>query len=625
MKLATPTLSLNPLLVKELRGRMRGPRAFLFLTFILVVLGLFSYGLFQLATPRFSDRFSGFNNAAAGAIIGQTVFVGLVFLTLLLICAIAPSLTAGAISGEHQRKTYDLLMATPLGPFTILSGKLGAALSYVGLILLAAIPMTSIAYVFGGVTVSDLLRAFAVMAGFAIAFGVMGLFFSALLQRTGLAVGASYLLVGAATLGTLFVYAVVGVMRGEQPPNWVLALNPFSTMASALVDGVVTDPNMVYNGSPITPMLYGLSGGRFDLSANTQIPLWQYSAAIYTWLTIFMFAIATQLVKPVRRFRFQLWMWLVLAFLFLALLVGILAAFAPQVFLPFRSAYLWFTTPEKNIVLNANFEEPLSTGWIVGAELGKQARGNVPDPPEIAETEDRPALRFARDDNTPLAELLAMQDLNFELTEASIVKLGITLRLQEHTMPLCGVAGRQCPMMIFLDYTDRRGTSHKLAQGFYTSIGAGAPDHCVQCAGIPAHVRIDANTWLSFASNDLFEDKGGEELPRTLDRVTLFAQGTGYRADVAEVQVLVHEGRPPFYGKPAETPDSWSWRRFVPSWVYNIIYGSWRNGNVPVNGGGPIMGPVPARRVPMRVPGGMPPPPPMPVMPTAAPLPPRIP
>ena len=417
--------------------------------------------------PRFSDRFSGFNNAAAGAIIGQTVFVGLVFLTLLLVCAIAPSLTAGAMSGEHQRKTFDLLMATPLGPFTILSGKLGAALSYVALILLAAVPMTSMAYVFGGVTVSDLLRAFAVMGGFAIAFSVMGLFFSALFQRTGLAVGTSYFLVGGATLGTLFVYAVMGVMRGEQPPNWVLALNPFSAMASALVDGVVTDPNMVYNGSPITPMLYGLAGGRFDITASNQTPLWQFSAAIYTWLTIFLFAIATQLVKPVQRFRFRLWTWVVLVLLFIALLIGALVLFAPQAFLPFRSAYLWFTTPERNIVVNSNFEEPLETGWVVGAELGKQVTGSAPAPPSLVDADGTTVMRFAHDDATPLSELLAMQDLNFKLTEASIVKMGITLRLQEHHMPLCGEAGRQCPMMIFLDYTDRRRQTTQIGTGIF--------------------------------------------------------------------------------------------------------------------------------------------------------------
>lgn len=614
MRISAPTFSLNPLLVKELRGRMRGPRAFLFLTGVLVLLGLVSYGLFQLATPRFSDQFGGFNNTSAGAMIGQTVFVGLVFLTLLLVCAIAPSLTAGAISGEHQRKTFDLLMATPLGPFTILSGKLGAALSYVALILLAAVPMTSMAYVFGGVTVSDLLRAFAVMAGFAIAFSVMGLFFSALFRRTGLAVGTSYFLVGGATLGTLFVYAVMGVMRGEQPPNWVLALNPFSTMASALVDGVVTDPNMVYNGSSLTPMLYGLAGGRFDNSATSQVPLWQYSAAIYTWLTIFMFALATQLVKPVQRFRFRLVTWVVLALLALALFVGALAMFAPQAFLPFRSAFLWFTTPERNIIVNPNFEESLDGGWIVGAELGKGVRGKAPSPPAVVDADGKPVLRFARANDTPLGELLAMQDLNFELIEASVVKLGITLRLQEHTMSVCGDAGRQCPMMIFLDYTDQLGKKHKLAQGFFTTADAAAPDHCVRCAGIPAHVQIPANTWLSFASDDLFEEMGGAELPRSLDRVTLFAQGTGYRSDVAEVQVMVHEGRPPFYGKQPESRNNWSWRNLVPSWVYDFIYGGMRNGRGPVMPGGPIMVPVrvaPPPRAPLRAP-------------TAAPAPPRI-
>lgn len=314
MKFA-PSLSLNPVLVKELRGRMRGPRAYLFLTGVLVVLGLVSFGLFQLITPRY-DSFNQ-PTVGAGAMIGQFVFVGLVFLTLMMVCALAPSLTATAISGEHQRKTFDMLMATPLAPFTILIGKLGAALSYVALIMLAALPMMSLAYVFGGVTLSDLVKAFVVIGAFALAYAVMGLFFSVLFGRTGIAIGASFVVIVFALFGTLFIYLVVTVMRGNQPPNWVLMLNPFSVLSSVLVDGVVTDPNN-FSGSDMMRVLWGLSGGRFESIATRELPLWWYAFAVYGWLTVFLFALTTQLIKPVQRFRFRPLTWVLLVFLFVA-------------------------------------------------------------------------------------------------------------------------------------------------------------------------------------------------------------------------------------------------------------------------------------------------------------------
>ena len=46
--------------------------------------------------------------------IGQMLFVALAFLELMMVCAIAPAVTAGAISGEQEKLTYEMLLATPL-------------------------------------------------------------------------------------------------------------------------------------------------------------------------------------------------------------------------------------------------------------------------------------------------------------------------------------------------------------------------------------------------------------------------------------------------------------------------------------------------------------------------------
>src|SRR5690606_21342955 len=104
-------LSVNPIIVKELRSRMRGVRAFATLTGIRIFRAAASYILYQLALT--SSRYSGLPVSPQ---IGQALFTGLVFLELLLVCAVTPSVTAGAISGEQEKLTYEMLMATPLRP-----------------------------------------------------------------------------------------------------------------------------------------------------------------------------------------------------------------------------------------------------------------------------------------------------------------------------------------------------------------------------------------------------------------------------------------------------------------------------------------------------------------------------
>src|SRR5689334_17202346 len=86
--------TLNPIIVKEIRSRMRGPRAFVTLTLILLAMGGVMYGMLQiiLASSRYTNLLS--------PQIGQGLFAALAFLELFMICAVTPAVTAGAISSE---------------------------------------------------------------------------------------------------------------------------------------------------------------------------------------------------------------------------------------------------------------------------------------------------------------------------------------------------------------------------------------------------------------------------------------------------------------------------------------------------------------------------------------------
>src|SRR5262245_14504868 len=102
-------LSLNPIIVKELRGRMRGARPYAVLTFFLLIMVGAGYGINWLVTNQ-----ARFGTTILSAQVGQALFSGLALCELFLVIFLAPALTSGAISGEREQLTYDMLLATPL-------------------------------------------------------------------------------------------------------------------------------------------------------------------------------------------------------------------------------------------------------------------------------------------------------------------------------------------------------------------------------------------------------------------------------------------------------------------------------------------------------------------------------
>lgn len=169
----------NPVVMKELRGRMRGARAFIVLT---VYLGLMS-GFATLVYVLFLQALSS-GQTAQGGLIGRTLFYSIAGIELFLVTFIAPAFAAGSISGERERQTYDLLRTTLLPARSLVLGKLVSTLSYVFLLLLAAIPLQSIAFLFGGVTETEIILSFVILAMTALLLGAVGVFFSAITTRT---------------------------------------------------------------------------------------------------------------------------------------------------------------------------------------------------------------------------------------------------------------------------------------------------------------------------------------------------------------------------------------------------------------------------------------------------------
>jgi ABC-type transport system involved in multi-copper enzyme maturation permease subunit len=227
------------IMVKELRSRMRGRRAFVVMTLYLGLLALITYGAYLIVAPTARQGFGGggfMNQANTSAIVGQTIFTLLSIFQLILICFIAPGFTAGQISLEREKQTLDLLVSTPMRPGAIVLGKLLAALAFVVLMIVAAVPITAIVLMYGGASVDDIVRQQLVLLATAVALGAIGLFFSALLKRTQAATVLSYITMLALTLGTIMLFGFwtllinqdndFGIGPPRRAPEQLLYVNP---------------------------------------------------------------------------------------------------------------------------------------------------------------------------------------------------------------------------------------------------------------------------------------------------------------------------------------------------------------------------------------------------------------
>ncbi len=193
----------NPIIAKELKGRMRGRLGFILLTayltlISLVIASVYFYTINDLnitrATPDDLQE------------MGKRVFNTVVLIELLSITFIGPALTSGAISSERERGTFDLLRVSLLSSRSLIIGKLGSTVMYLLLLIIAALPLQSLAFFLGGVGMEELVISVAILASSAFLFCMLGLYFSSITKRTIIATTLSYvtLLFPAIVLAVLY-------------------------------------------------------------------------------------------------------------------------------------------------------------------------------------------------------------------------------------------------------------------------------------------------------------------------------------------------------------------------------------------------------------------------------------
>lgn len=294
----------NPVIAKELRGRMRDRRTFILLTFYLSLIAAFVCMIYLFL----GESTSGLAfDPDYRQTLGKSIFGTVVLIELLLISFIGPGLTSGALTSEREHRTLDLLKTTLLTPGELVFGKLSSAVIYLFLLIFTVLPIQSLAFILGGVGLAEVVISSLLLVVTSIFFATLGIFFSSFLKRTLAATVSSYgsiLLSVFAIIFFVFSMSFITTVMFSNNPNisklnqdvftiimWlVVSTNPI--LAPIFTEVILIEDQSIFISN--TTSLFGTSG-MYLLSP------WIIYIFTYTVLSLIMLLASIWFVKRPER------------------------------------------------------------------------------------------------------------------------------------------------------------------------------------------------------------------------------------------------------------------------------------------------------------------------------------
>lgn len=324
----------NPVVTKELRGRMRGTRTYWLLFGYLLVLSLillFSY-LGWYAQHSSAMEVGG---SEAGFTVGRTFFKTLFYSQAVMMALITPALTAGAISVEREQRTFELLRGSVLRPGAIVWGKLVSSVSFVALLLTSSLPLLSLCFLLGGVSPGEVFFAYLLLIGDAFLFGAIGLCWSAFAANTATATVLSYLTLFV-FFGVTFPFALPTLdTNGNMPSFGLCAVNPIGAVTGAVLPehyyGLTLPawlPALLLNGTLTALLVLAAMNRLEDFPAKRAAALRGVTLLFAGLLVFFADGMVVGNVQIAAAFSGQLWIQLIfLLFVAAALLLVFVPVF----------------------------------------------------------------------------------------------------------------------------------------------------------------------------------------------------------------------------------------------------------------------------------------------------------
>ena len=240
---------LNPILSFSATRRMRSYKTLLIAAvWLLVMMGAAFLIMGQLFRSGASIN---------GLRTGVTCYQILIIVQFILIILVAPAMTSGAIAGERERQTLELLLVTNTRSFRIVWGKAMESFAMLALLIVCGFPVMCMTMIAGAVTMLQILAGELFLLVMAFAAVCVGVLSSALARST---VGSSILsYVILLSIGLLTTLPLLGDV-GKELSSRVYDPAKFAAMAPAEAMGLLSPVLFMNPGFALLALLQGQTG-----------------------------------------------------------------------------------------------------------------------------------------------------------------------------------------------------------------------------------------------------------------------------------------------------------------------------------------------------------------------------
>ena len=223
------------------------------------------------------------SNVGDMARFGSILFQILATLQLALVLFISAMLAASAVAQEKDKKTLILLLLTRLSNREVVLGKLLASLLNVLVMLAAALPLFMLTMLFGGVSVVQIARVYAVTLATVLAAGSLGSTLALWREKTFQALALTALaLVGWLAAGEAVHMGLLGsTPSGVSCRTWAAGTSPLHAVLVAAHPTSSSDAALVVGSSVNLFLIVSLSvAAVLNLIAIARVRVWNSSGEL---------------------------------------------------------------------------------------------------------------------------------------------------------------------------------------------------------------------------------------------------------------------------------------------------------------------------------------------------------
>lgn len=295
-------MNMNPVFKRESRILARSLR----LPLILVVFNSI------LALVALLNMYSTLAQVRLTATIQYSSFLDLyVFIAIMefiMLLLIMPAITAGSISGERERQTLEIMLATRMTPAQIVLGKLASAGGTMLMLIFSTFPILAMVFVYGGITGKDILMMLFCFITIAIFVGSIGIFCSAISKKTTTATVATYVIEALLIGGTYVINQVVVSLSQIEVGNIAGTVNnsadPGAAIYLLLVNPSLTFINMLRGVAGAEQLAEVMAGWFNSRGGNVITDNWMIVSLIVQWLAaVFLVLLAIYQMDPRKKRR----------------------------------------------------------------------------------------------------------------------------------------------------------------------------------------------------------------------------------------------------------------------------------------------------------------------------------